>query len=73
MMAKEKLTQEPLTTSTLSLMGEVAQVPVKNTVTFIAEYAKDFKGDKPMMDGSVHEVDKSVGDLFVSKGFGKIV
>ena len=63
----------PLTTSISVLLTDAVDVIAKNTVTFIAEYKKDFEGVKPMMDGSIHEVDPSVAELFISKGFGKIV
>ncbi len=59
--------------TTDSIKVEVKLPEGKNTITFICEYAKDFKGEKTMLEGSVHEVSVDVAELFVSKGYGKIV
>lgn len=64
----------PLTTSVTASLSVDFSLPVgKNTLTFVAEYAKDYKGEKPLIEGTIHEVATDVAELFVKRGYGKIV
>jgi hypothetical protein len=42
-------------------------------VNFFVEYVKGYNGPKHMEEGSIHKVDSSAADYFISKGMGKVI
>jgi hypothetical protein len=44
-----------------------------NDVKFKVKYAKDFKGDKTLPEGSVQIISKESADKFTKLGFGNII
>lgn len=44
-----------------------------STTLFKCDYAKDFEGEKHLLQGRVYEITKDAVELLESKGFGKEV
>lgn len=44
-----------------------------STVVFKAQYPKDYKGEKTLVDGTEYEVEKELAKRFESIGIGEIV